>query len=276
MNEADFKTAVAIIKTGTEPGVPVGEIEGRVCAALPGITDKDLEAAFERAADEFGAEGDASFTEVDGLRQFKERRRNTLNSEEESMTEAEVDPLPPDLMHRYLIYMQECFPLVRRTAGTTDPGLAVGSTTRCGDNEVVGRTLCGRAREGVPAPRRTPSRHGRPYGHDHHRANRYSMGNSTTRKTPKPPLYQKTNHCEKPRSGQSDACVAFADGAHSGGCPPEVFTLRGAARLCVLVARISRCRPASGIPGSPRSGRARRGQPASRPRGYGPVAIGGD
>jgi hypothetical protein len=53
MNEADFKTAVAIIKTGTEPGVPVGEIEGRVCAALPGITDKDLEAAFERAADEF-------------------------------------------------------------------------------------------------------------------------------------------------------------------------------------------------------------------------------
>src|SRR5580704_17592007 len=57
MNEADFKTAVAIIKTGTEPGVPVGEIEGRVCAALPGITDKDLEAAFERAADEFERRG---------------------------------------------------------------------------------------------------------------------------------------------------------------------------------------------------------------------------
>jgi hypothetical protein len=34
--------------------------------------------------------------------------------------------------------------------------------------------------------------------------------------------------------------------------------------------------PRPGIPGSPRSGRAKRGQPASRPRGYGPVAIGGD
>jgi hypothetical protein len=122
MNEADFKTAVAIIKTGTEPGVPVGEIEGRVCAALPGITDKDLEAAFERAADEFRAQGDASFTEADGLRQFKERRRNTLNSEEESMTEAEVDPLPPDLMHRYLIYMQECFPLLGGPLGPPTAG----------------------------------------------------------------------------------------------------------------------------------------------------------
>ena len=87
---------------------------------------------------------------------------------------------------------------------------------------------------------------------------------------------RKRTTAEKPRPGQSDACVAFADGAHSGGCPPEVFTLRGAARLCVLVARIGRCGPASGIPGSPRSGRAKRGQPASRPRGYGPVAIGGD
>ena len=76
MNEADFKAIVTIIKAGTEAGVPFGEIEGRVCAALPGIADKDLEAAFERAAGEFRAEADALFAEADELRQFKELRRN--------------------------------------------------------------------------------------------------------------------------------------------------------------------------------------------------------
>jgi hypothetical protein len=77
MNEADIKTAVAIIKTGTEAGVPFDEIEGRVCAALPGITDKDLEAAFEPAAGEFEAEADALSAEADELQQFKELRRNS-------------------------------------------------------------------------------------------------------------------------------------------------------------------------------------------------------
>jgi hypothetical protein len=76
MNEAGFKTAVAIIKTGTEARVPFSEIEGRVRAALPGITDKDLGAAFERAAGRLRAEADALFPEADELRQFKELRRN--------------------------------------------------------------------------------------------------------------------------------------------------------------------------------------------------------
>ena len=40
MDEADFKNAVAIVKTGAEGGVPFGEIEGHVCAALPVITNK--------------------------------------------------------------------------------------------------------------------------------------------------------------------------------------------------------------------------------------------
>jgi hypothetical protein len=61
MNEADLKTAVAIITTGAEAGMPFGEIEGRVRAAPPGITDKDIEAAFKRAAGEFRAEADALF-----------------------------------------------------------------------------------------------------------------------------------------------------------------------------------------------------------------------
>jgi hypothetical protein len=88
MNEADFKIAAAIVKAGTEAGVPFGEIEGRVCTALPGITDKDLEAAFERAAGEFRAEADALFSEADELGRFQETRRNS---------DAEIDPLPPDL-----------------------------------------------------------------------------------------------------------------------------------------------------------------------------------
>jgi hypothetical protein len=89
MNEADLKTAVAIIKTGAEAGVRFGAIEGRVRAAPPGITDKDIEVAFEkRAAGEFRAEADALFAEADEFRRFQEMRPNL---------EAEIDPLPPDL-----------------------------------------------------------------------------------------------------------------------------------------------------------------------------------
>jgi hypothetical protein len=87
MNEADFKTTVAIIKTDAEAGVPLGEVEGRVRAALHGITDT-IEAAFERAAGEFRAEGDALFAEADELRRFQEVRRTP---------EAEIHALPPDL-----------------------------------------------------------------------------------------------------------------------------------------------------------------------------------
>jgi len=66
MDEADFKNAVAIVKT--EAGVPFGEIGGHVCAALPVITNKEIEAAFERAAGEFRAEADALFVVADELR----------------------------------------------------------------------------------------------------------------------------------------------------------------------------------------------------------------
>jgi hypothetical protein len=68
MDEADFKNAVAVVKTGAEAGVPFGEIEGHVCAALPVITHKEIEAAFERAAGEFRAEVDALFAVADELR----------------------------------------------------------------------------------------------------------------------------------------------------------------------------------------------------------------
>ena len=48
--------------------MPFGEIEGHVCARLPVITNKEIEAAFERAAGEFGAEADALFAVADELR----------------------------------------------------------------------------------------------------------------------------------------------------------------------------------------------------------------
>jgi hypothetical protein len=83
---------------------------------------------------------------------------------------------------------------------------------------------------------------------------------------------------KNPGRGKSDACVALADGhfAMVFDEVPEISCCAALRGFAFFVARISRCRPASGIPGSPRSGRARRGQPASRPRGHGPVAIGGD
>ena len=68
MDEADFKNAVAIVKTGAEAGVPFGEIGGHVCAALPVITNEEIEAAFERAAGEFRAEADVLFAVDDELR----------------------------------------------------------------------------------------------------------------------------------------------------------------------------------------------------------------
>lgn len=68
MNEADFKTAVAIIKTGAERGCLSAKLRVTVCAALPVITNKKIEAAFERAAGEFRAEADALFAVADELR----------------------------------------------------------------------------------------------------------------------------------------------------------------------------------------------------------------